>query len=543
MNLSRRELLASFLGMPFALAACRSAPARPIEGQIVGATVAAGHRIRSGERPEPASDGWRDTDVVIVGGGAAGLSAAWRLKKAGMERFELLELEPEVGGTALSGHNAVSAYPWGAHYLPVPLSNNHSLIALLKEMSLIEGVDATGSPIVSEEHLVRDPEERIYWHGYWYEGLFPHQGASPRDLEHFHAFMEDVNRWVAWRDGKGRRAFCLPVSQCSDDPMVTELDRITFHDYVMKRGWSSWRLKWLLDYACRDDYGTRIEHTSAWSGLFYFASRVPEPGKTSAELMTWPEGNGRLIHWLRDHNARHLKTGALVTEIVPADDKGLLEVRYLDLASQKAMGIRCRQVVYAAPLFLARHLIRSFRESPPPWTAAFDHSPWAVANLTLNGRPKQLGYPLCWDNVLIDSPSLGYVDATHQSLHDHGPTVWTWYYPLTGENVKTERNRLLSTDWKGWMDVAVSDLKRAHPDLEKFVERVDIMRWGHAMIRPTPGIMWGGERLAAHAPHRGIRFAHTDLSGMALFEEAHDHGVRVAEEVLAALGVTAPSIR
>jgi hypothetical protein len=37
-------------------------------------------------------------------------------------------------------------------------------------------------------------------------------------------------------------------------------------------------------------------------------------------------------------------------------------------------------------------------------------------------------------------------------------------------------------------------------------------------------------------PWRGIHFAHSELSGMALFEEAFYHGVRAAEEVLAARG-------
>ena len=121
MTPSRRELLASFLGLPFALSACQSSPRRVLAGEIVGASVDAGHKIKAGERLEPASDAWRDVDVVILGGGVAGLSAAWRLLSAGLRhsdtphsdapRFELLELEPEVGGTARSGRNRVSAYP------------------------------------------------------------------------------------------------------------------------------------------------------------------------------------------------------------------------------------------------------------------------------------------------------------------------------------------------------------------------------------------------------------------------------------------------
>ena len=36
-------------------------------------------------------------------------------------------------------------------------------------------------------------------------------------------------------------------------------------------------------------------------------------------------------------------------------------------------------------------------------------------------------------------------------------------------------------------------------------------------------------------PHRGIHFANTDLSGVALFEEAFHHGIRAADEALAAI--------
>jgi hypothetical protein len=58
------------------------------------------------------------------------------------------------------------------------------------------------------------------------------------------------------------------------------------------------------------------------------------------------------------------------------------------------------------------------------------------------------------------------------------------------------------------------------------------MRWGHAMIRPKPGFLWGQSRRRAAIPYRGIQFAGADLSGLALFEEAFYHGVRAAEEVL-----------
>ena len=52
--------------------------------------------------------------------------------------------------------------------------------------------------------------------------------------------------------------------------------------------------------------------------------------------------------------------------------------------------------------------------------------------------------------------------------------------------------------------------------------------------QPAASFIWGGEREKAMKPYRNIHFAHTDLSGVALFEEAFYHGLRAAGEILTA---------
>ena len=54
---------------------------------------------------------------------------------------------------------------------------------------------------------------------------------------------------------------------------------------------------------------------------------------------------------------------------------------------------------------------------------------------------------------------------------------------------------------------------------------------------------WSGARQKAAQPYRGIHFANTDLSGLALLEEAFYHGLRAAEEVLAGLQSRLPRIQ
>src|SRR5437763_7519662 len=319
---TRRDILAAFLGAPFALAACRSragVAALP-EGEIVGASDGIGHLIRDGLRPEPPTDAWERACVVIVGGGVAGLAAAWRFLKAGFEDFVLLELEPAPGGTARSGDaHGVVPYPWGAHYLPAPLKENRALVTLLDEMGVLEGFDKEGEPVVAEQFICRDPEERIFYRGRWYEGLYLHAGETAEDARQLQIFNSEVDRWAGWRDSKGRRAFAIPVANCSDDAEAVALDRVSMDEWLNARGLDSPRLRWLVDYACRDDYGLSASEASAWAGLFYFASRMRRPGAESQPLITWPEGNGRLIRHLYERSRARVRLGLAVADVRPSE--------------------------------------------------------------------------------------------------------------------------------------------------------------------------------------------------------------------------------
>jgi hypothetical protein len=551
--MNRRELLATFLGVPFALASCRSTQAPPAlpEGEIVGASDGIGHLIRDGLRPEPAADAWERAGVVIVGGGVAGLAAAWRFLRAGFEDFVLLELEEAPGGTARSGDShGVVPYPWGAHYLPAPLKENRALVALLGEMGVLEGADAEGEPVVAEQFICRDPEERIFYRGRWYEGLYLHAGEGQEDARQLQLFNAEVDRWAGWRDAKGRRAFAIPVARGSDDAEVVALDRLSMSDWLSGHGLNSERLRWLVDYGCRDDYGLTVEQASAWAGLFYFASRMKRPGAEAQSLITWPEGNGRLVRHLYEKARARVRLGLAVADVRPTGSVGGsigvgVEVVAVTHDGREASGLRAEQVVFAAPQFLSKHLIKPYREgATPAHVSEFEYGAWMVANLFLEERPRAgLGFPVAWDNVLYESPALGYVVATHQRGLERGPSVYTYYYPLVDANPRDARTRLLSTGRDGWADVVLSDLARAHTDIRSLTRRLDVMRWGHAMIRPRVGFQWGGARQRAQQPFGAIHFAHTDLSGVALFEEAFDHGLRAAEEILAARGIKSESLR
>ena len=78
------------------------------------------------------------------------------------------------------------------------------------------------------------------------------------------------------------------------------LSEVSFADWLRQKGFTSERLFWFCDYACRDDYGLKLEQTSAWAGLFYFCSRVRKSGAESQPFITFPEGNGRFVRHLQE---------------------------------------------------------------------------------------------------------------------------------------------------------------------------------------------------------------------------------------------------
>jgi hypothetical protein len=274
---------------------------------------------------------------------------------------------------------------------------------------------------------------------------------------------------------------------------------------------------------------------SAWAGLFYFASRVRARGESPQPLLTWPEGNGRLVRHLADRVRSQLRTSVVVTELIPNREASSVDVTGWDVKRNQPVGWRASHVIFAAPQFVAPHLIRGYKEARGSSVREFKYGAWLVANLQLSNRPRESSFPLSWDNVIYGSPSLGYVVATHQRGVDFGPTVFTYYRPLCDDDPQSGREWLEQLSWHQCADLVLADLEVAHGEIRSLVDRLDVMKWGHAMIRPTPGFRFSAARHSCAEPFEGIFFAHSDLSGIALFEEAFYQGLQAANAIAAKL--------
>src|SRR5512139_3083904 len=122
-----------------------------MRGRIVGAGHALGHALREARAVAPSGVGER-CDVVVVGSGVSGASAAWRLRACGIEPT-VLELEPFAGGTSAWGEDGALPHPWGAHYLAVPNPEARVTLRLLAEHGVVTGWDAAGRPEFRAELL------------------------------------------------------------------------------------------------------------------------------------------------------------------------------------------------------------------------------------------------------------------------------------------------------------------------------------------------------------------------------------------------------
>ena len=108
------------------------------------------------------------------------------------------------------------------------------------------------------------------------------------------------------------------------------------------------------------------------------------------------------------------------------------------------------RVIFAAPTFLAPYIV----EGAPP-AHGFVYSPWLTANLTIERPPEETA----WDNVIYDSPTLGYVDATHMSLRSRDRTVGVDV--LLGAGRSTARRHARDAARKGLDLLARSDPARS----------------------------------------------------------------------------------
>jgi hypothetical protein len=496
--------------------------------RITGANASAGHLLRGHEFPVPS--GTVRVGTLIVGGGVSGLSAGRWLKNHGENDFLILELDEKAGGNSKGGENKVTEYPYGAHYLPLPNNDFKDLIDFLHEHKIITGFNGSGLPVYDPFYLCHTPQERLNYKGAWHADMPPKEGLDQdvrNELARFFAFTAEMKQRIG-KDGK--RAFTIPLEHSSTDEAFMQYDKMSVFEFLAHHGYTSDFMHWYLDYCCRDDFGSGIQQTSAWAALHYFSSRIGvADNAASHELLTWPEGNFFLVKKLLQDVPGHVHTGLIVYDVT--QDHDLVKCLVYDVKAHTSQVYACKNLILATPQYVNKKLLKDLLTID---VSGFQYFPWLVANLTLNDRMALQGDSgISWDNVMYESPSLGYVNACHQHLkQEHGGIVITYYYNFSGRQAREARQELYTMKEDDWKRLIIDDLKKAHPDIESHILDIDVCVWGHGMINPQVGFRSSEARNVLDQGIGNIYFAHSDVSGISIFEQAFYRGTLAAKRIL-----------
>ena len=267
--------------------------------------------------------------------------------------------------------------------------------------------------------------------------------------------------------------------------------------------------------------------------MHYFCSRIGQASNAgSGAWLTWPDGLQTLATGLARKLGQRRQAGTVLRLEQTAQGIEALCV-VIRQGVPSCMRLRARKAICAMPLYVAARVVPSIRTLGfTPATDLAARAPWLVANCLLKRFPRELPEaPLSWDNVVYREPGLGYVVSTHQDIRQTPPaqTVLTSYVALSHLRPQDARRWMEQASPQHLLELALADLQAAYGrGFNADVERVDITLRAHAMAIPAPGQRSNaGVRRLREADGK-ILFAHSDLSGFSLFEEASWWGYQAA---------------
>ncbi|HVI10773.1 MAG TPA: FAD-dependent oxidoreductase [Candidatus Binatia bacterium] len=430
-------------------------------------------------------------DVVIVGGGVSGLTAAYRLQH---RDFLLLEKEPHWGGNAYAMEYEGAVYGTGAAFL----TKDEHAYPFAKEIGLdplpINNSDAS----IIKGELVLDT---------WGEGL--------NKLPYPESVREGFKKFK-------REMLTVEVSK-----RLAELDAKPFSE-VLKDYPAELKLWW--DTFGPSNWGAASEDTAAALAIESLQEMVDE--SESDKRYTWPGGLGaitkRLASLLEEKYKDRMCTGATAVAVVP--EKDAVQVTYLMNGELKT--VSAKAVIMAAPKFITRRIVEGLPEKQDEAMGKIRYIPYPVVNLIFDKPVFNHGYDTwCPGNRFTDFIDADWV-IRRQPGYKQKFNILTCYTPLAEE----ERRLLLSED--GARKIAASvlaDFQKLLPQTNASPLEVHIYRRGHPMYMSTPGLYTQVQPLVRHAMDR-VFFANTDSQGPeSTTNEAIVAATRAVKEVEARL--------
>ena len=527
--MDRRGFLAAALGLGGAWALRGiglSAGGVPVEVWRPGMREA--HGIRDGawaKALEGSPAAALDVPVAVIGSGAAGLSAAWRLRKEGWRgKIAVLSGPERLGNCAARADSFGGLHPTGAHYLPLPPQEAELVRELLQDLGVLKKGLRDRRPEYDEASLVCAPLERSLQKGLW-TGSIRGQGG---ELEEFRRAMEKMRG-----EPGGPRPFAMPSGLSTAE--YAGLDDVKFSDWLADEGFAGREIMEHAGYCMRDDYGAGPESVSAWAGLHYFCSRGGECSNVSSEaVLAWEGGNSFLAEGM-------LRLSGPDTQMVSGHClrarrvSGKWMFRCLGPDGQ-AFDIAAGKAVWAAGAGMAARCVEGLDLEPGLLPA---RSVWLIGAFEFDRLPPELwgGSELSYDNVVKGSRALGFIRPANQRLRaGSGRETLVSYRAFADGAPAGQRRALSEMGERELFDLAAEDLRKAYGDAGVgMAKKAALVLRPHAMPVPEPGFLARSARLrkALGALGKdGLHFAHADMTGFSIFEEANWRGSMAAKALL-----------
>lgn len=279
-------------------------------------------------QPSPAAPP-EETEVIIIGAGLSGLSAAHELKKAKVP-FHVLELSPRVGGRV----RTVTYHQAGQPDIHVDSGmeeywQSNPAVQLIKDLKLPHSESGAFSSIILQSNLCLNLETPVE---------FQRKIFSPEEFASLHAFNRKVDPWLAeCQPGK------LPR------PDLLKLKDISFSEFIDQQPFTA-RVKEWIRISVECEMGTHWDRVSALDGLAEFSIFLG-PGQRSYRVTG---GNDNFTQALaKSVGRRNITVNQRVTRVVSkgSGSAPAVEVQYLDTQLNRNGILRGRYVICTIPLF------------------------------------------------------------------------------------------------------------------------------------------------------------------------------------------------
>lgn len=491
-----------------------------------------GHRLRDREM---ILNAWQTapqkstTEILIAGAGVAGLSCAYHLKKMNRQ-FTIIDPLDRPGGTSASIFCGDLQVPIGAHYLMTPPSEAVELRNFLTEIGAIQD-HVDGLDIYNPKFLLDNSKnvERSFYKGRWIDGIGDSLGDLPQStaLRKFHRLA----RFLSQIEGDDkRRWFSIPTEKSSHDQKALELFNINFVEYLKKAKIWDKQVEYVVNYACMDDYGCLAHEVSAWLGWHYFACR---PYLNLSQTLTSSSGNGWLVEAMQKQIPQESKIWSTVLAGIRKHKQGI-ECLLTDHQGNWWRQV-CSKLIYAGKNHALKYLCnepwyqQKLEEIAP--LLLKNQKQWLTTQIKFENLPTELANQMHWDNVDIDSQSVGYIHANHQNFNPKDSQVLTHYLPVSAK-LGWHNKELFNQSPAQLKQLIIDDLYHSSPELVPYIAKMIFRPAGHAMSipaknQPLPSLING-----QNSPEiSDLILCNSDSYGLPLFEEAFQAGYNASQKI------------